>query len=61
MKHIKGLKNLVVEQKILQYADDAPLFLAPEENSLRVCTQVLDKFHKITGTCINLQIDGMYM
>ena len=38
-----------------QYADDTTPFIAPEENSLRECMQVLNEFHDISGLQINVE------
>ena len=48
-QNIAGLDTVGVEQIISKYADDTTLFIAPEENSLRECMQVLNKFHHISG------------
>ena len=54
-QNIKGLDVVGVEQKILQYADDTSLFIAPKEKSLRECMQVLNEFHEISGLQINVE------
>ena len=55
---ITGLDTAGVEQKTSQYADDTTLFIAPEENSLRECMQVLNEFHHISGIQINVENPG---
>ena len=51
---LKGLISGKIQQKLAQYADDTFLFLDGNENSLRECILVFNRFYICSGLKMNL-------
>ena len=53
-KQLKGYKIKGKEHRISQFADDTNLFLFHSERNLRLCMDILEEFHLISGLKINV-------
>ena len=52
--HIEGYKIRDREHRISQFADDTTLFISYSEMNLRLCMDILEEFHLISGLKINV-------
>ena len=53
-KELIGYKIRDVEHRISQFADDTTLFILNSERNLRLCMNILEDFHRISGLKINV-------
>ena len=53
-KYIEGYKIRDREHRISQFADDTTLFISYSEMNLRLCMDILEEFHLISGLKINV-------
>ena len=53
-KELQGYKIKNQEHRISQFADDTTLFISCSERNLRLCMDILEEFHLISGLKINV-------
>ena len=53
-EHIEGYKIRDREHRISQFVDDTTLFISYSEMNLRLCMDILEEFHLISGLKINV-------
>ena len=53
-KDLEGFKIRNTEHRISQFADDTNMFILNNERNLRLCMNILEEFHLISGLKINM-------